>query len=174
VNRTFSREGSVAASTVDTRIELWSMALAVIRDAPLTGVGMNGFRRIGPERYPTLLLPPGADAVHAHNNLLQAALDLGLPGLAAYVATWAIAGWLLVTVYRRSSDAVYRALAGGLTAGLIAHFTFGIGDAIPLGAKVGVLFWLTLALVEGLYQVTDARPAGIPAPSQNPAATSGA
>jgi hypothetical protein len=30
---------------------------------------------------------------------------------------------------------------------------FGMTDAIPLGAKVGVLFWMTLALCVSLHQV---------------------
>ena len=60
---------------------------------------------------------------------------------------------LIVRVYRGSIDRAYRAIAGGLGAGLVAHFFFSLTDAIPLGAKVGVLFWLTLALVVALHHV---------------------
>jgi putative inorganic carbon (HCO3(-)) transporter len=44
-------------------------------------------------------------------------------------------------------------MAGGLGAGLIAHFVFSMTDAIPLGAKAGVLFWVTLGLVVSLHRV---------------------
>jgi hypothetical protein len=36
---------------------------------------------------------------------------------------------------------------------LIAHFTFSLTDAIPLRAKVGGLFWVTLALAVSLHQI---------------------
>lgn len=143
-----------ATGNLAGRVDLWSKAIQAIGDYPLTGMGMNTFREAMPVLYPTSLslYSPDVDVAHAHNHLLQAALDLGLPGLVAYAALWMVAGMLLVRVYRRASGA-HRALAGGLGAGLIAHFVFGITDAIPLGAKVGVLFWLTLALVVSLHQV---------------------
>ena len=50
-----------------------------------------------------------------------------------------VAALLLVRVYQRSGEQIYRAIAGGLGAGLIAHFVFSMTDVIPLGAKVGVL-----------------------------------
>ena len=135
---------------VASRGELWQRATQAIADFPLTGVGMNNFRRLMPTMYPTLLATPQVDIAHAHNHLLQAALDLGLPGLTAYLALWIGAAWMLAAAYRRALNATERALAGGLAAGLIAHFVFGMADVIPLGSKVGVLFWLTLALVAGV------------------------
>jgi O-antigen ligase len=116
-------------------------------------MGMNAFRRVMPVLYPTSLTAPGVDVAHAHNHLLQAALDLGIPGLIAYLAIWLLVGVLLTRVYRRGDEATHRTVASGLGVGLIAHFVFSLTDAIPLGAKVGVLFWLTLALVVALHQV---------------------
>jgi hypothetical protein len=72
---------------------------------------------------------------------------------------------LIVKVYRQSPDRIYRATAAGLGCGLIAHFVFGITDAIPIGAKVGIFFWIALALVVGLQHVAFAasgRPEGRP------------
>lgn len=148
-----SRSGPQMAHNVSGRVELWSRAIYGIRDVPFTGMGMNVFRKVMPELYPTVLAMPGLDVAHAHNHLLQAALDLGIPGLIAYSALWLTTGALLIGVYRRSVEPVMRALAGGLGAGLIAHFTFSLTDAIPLGAKVGVLFWVALALAVSLHGV---------------------
>lgn len=150
-----SRSGPQMAHNVSGRVELWSRAIYAISDVPFTGMGMNVFRKVMPELYPVVLAMPGLDVAHAHNHLLQAALDLGIPGLIAYAALWVTAGVLLVRVYRRSADPVWRALAGGLGAGLIAHFTFSMTDAIPLGAKVGVLFWVALALPLVLHRVVS-------------------
>ena len=157
-----SQAGPEMARNVSGRVELWSRAIYAIHDFPLTGMGMNVFRRVMPRLYPTFLATPGFDVAHAHNHLLQAALDLGIPGLIAYLAIWLTSGALLVRGYRRGGRPIVRILAGGLAAGLIAHFTFSLTDAIPLGAKVGVLFWVTLALVVSLHQVME------PGPNQGP------
>jgi putative inorganic carbon (HCO3(-)) transporter len=140
-------------TTLSARTELWSRGLYGINDFAFTGMGMNTFRRIMPLLYPPMLIPPGVDIAHAHNHLLQAGLDLGVPGLIAYLAIWFISATLLIRVSRGSSDPFLRAVAGGFAGGLIAHFVFGMTDVIPLGSKVGVLFWFTLALVVALHRI---------------------
>ena len=149
-----SQSGSGMASNVSGRMELWSRAIDGVQDFPLTGMGMNVFRRVQPILYPTFSTSPDIDVTHAHNHLLQVALDLGLPGLIAYLAIWIGTGVLLVQVHRRSDDPLQRTVASGLGAGLVAHFAFGMTDAIALGAKVGVLFWMALALAVALHNVT--------------------
>jgi putative inorganic carbon (HCO3(-)) transporter len=164
VDLAISQSGPEMARNVSGRVELWSRAIYGIHDFPITGMGMNVFRKAMPSLYPTLLASPDVDVAHAHNHLLQAALDLGIPGLIAYSAIWLTVAALLVRVYRSSAEPVARLLAGGFGAGLIAHFTFSLTDAIPLGAKVGVLFWVTLALAVSLHQLmtppTSPRPGG--------------
>ena len=160
-SQTFSKSGATLLGAVHIRIGVWSKALDSIRDFPLTGMGMNTFRKVMPVRYPLPVQSafPGPDLAHAHNNLLQAALDLGIPGLVAYSSLWLAAFALLVMTYRRSGDRLYRAIAAGLGAGLIAHFVFGLNDAIPLGSKLGVLFWFALALTVALHRVAAPGPA---------------
>jgi len=50
------------------------------------------------------------------------------------------------------SSSGLKALALGLGGGLLAHAFFGLTDAVILVAKPGVLFWMLLGLVAGLYQ----------------------
>jgi putative inorganic carbon (HCO3(-)) transporter len=154
-----SRSGPGVEGTVAARLELWYRALLGIQDFPFTGMGMNAFRKVMPVLYPPFLVVPD-DVAHSHNHLLQAALDLGVPGLIAYLAIWLVVGTLLIGVYRRSADRTYRVIAGGLGAGLIANFTFGMTDAIPLGAKVGILVWSAWALATVLNRVSRLRHIG--------------
>jgi putative inorganic carbon (HCO3(-)) transporter len=149
-----SRAGPAFVSTWDLREKLWPLGVHGIQDHPITGFGMNVFRKIMLTRYPGFPALPGEEPAHVHNHLLQAALDLGIPGLVAYLALWIVAAVLLIQVHRRSPVRIYRSLASGLGVGLIAHFIFGMDDVIPLGAKVGVLFWLTLALTVALHRVS--------------------
>jgi putative inorganic carbon (HCO3(-)) transporter len=135
-----------------SRMELWSRAILAIRDFPLTGVGMNMFRRIMPVLYPTGTYI-NFDVTHVHNQILQAALDVGLPGLVAYLSIWLVSGALLAQVCRRAADPASRILAGGLGAGLIAQFCFGLTDAITLGNKPAAAFWYLLALIVSLHRL---------------------
>jgi putative inorganic carbon (hco3(-)) transporter len=153
LDRAISRSGAGTNATVAGRIEIWTRAVYGIQDVPFTGMGMNTFRRVMPVLYPSHSIAAGKDVAHAHNHLLQSALDLGIPGLIAYAAIWIGTAALLVAVYRRAPERSHRVMAGGIGAGLVAHFVFGLTDAIPLGAKVGALFWLTLALSVGLHRI---------------------
>jgi putative inorganic carbon (HCO3(-)) transporter len=128
------------------RLEVWSRALYGIQDFPFTGMGLNGFRRVVPVLYPLFTVSPDTDIAHAHNHLLQAALDLGLPGLVAYLAIWLVAGAMLFRIWRFCKDGASRALAAGLGAGLLAHFVYGMTDTVALGAKPGVAWWALLGL----------------------------
>jgi len=143
----FDWAGPAMEQTVTIRLSIWSRAIVGIQDFPWAGMGMNVARTVLP------VTPPRIETAHAHNHLLQAALDLGIPGLIAYMSIWAVVAVLLARVWLRSRQIEYRVAAAGLAAGLTAHFIFGMTDAIPLGSKVGVLFWLTLALTVSLYQI---------------------
>lgn len=146
--------GAGLLGSAASRLELWSRALTAIHDFPLTGLGMNSFRHVVRVLYPLFLTSPEYDIAHAHNHFLQAALDLGLPGLAAYVSLWLTASHLLLRAHGSGGSSLMRTLAEGLGAGLLAHFLFSLTDVIPLGAKISLFFWVALALVAAAAQVS--------------------
>jgi len=164
----FGSQGARFASVnLASRLEIWSRALYGIADFPFTGMGMNMFRRVVPVLYPLFTTSPDRDIAHAHNEYLQAALDLGIPGLIAFLAIYLSVGWMLVSVIRRTGQSVetlstapdadvgfHRALGVGLLGGLAAHAAYGLTDAVALGAKPGFIFWLLLGLASGLYART--------------------
>ncbi len=135
------------------RLEIWQRALYIISNAPLTGSGLNTFTIVSHGRFPYFRLPPDFPVTHAHNTFLQVAVDLGLPGLAAYVWLLGACGWAVWRVHRRAADPWLRALAEGAGCGLLAHQVFGLVDAVTLGARAGIVLWGILGLVaavEGL------------------------
>ena len=138
------------------RLEIWSRALLGIADFPLTGMGVNGFRRVIHALYPLYSISADVDLGHAHNHLLQTALDLGLPGLVSYVAIWWISAGLLWSTYRRlqrrhAAHHPYYGLMAGLAGSLLAGWVFGIFDAVALGARPAFLWWLLLGLTAGVH-----------------------
>ena len=141
------------------RVELWSRAIYAIEDAPL-GVGMNTFRRMHPVRYPTFPADPGAEVPHAHNQFLQVALDLGVPGLVGYLALCLTA---FAIVWRAPGAPERRLVLLALGVGLLAHLAFGLTDAIPIGAKVGITFWWALALLAAAWRVVASGEGAVPA-----------
>ncbi len=144
-------------STLNGRLEIWSRALYGIQDFPFTGMGMNNFRVIVHLLYPLFTISPDVDIAHAHNHILQAALDLGLPGAIAYIALWLGAGWMVWRVVSGAGEqggrgAGERVLAIGLGGMLAASFTYGLFDAVALGAKPGFIWWFALGLLAALHQ----------------------
>jgi putative inorganic carbon (HCO3(-)) transporter len=126
-----------------------------LQDFPITGMGMNTFRRLIYVLYPPYAAGPETDFAHAHNEFLQAGLDLGLPGLVAYIGLYLGAFAMLVQSWRMLRPQVVRAFVRacliGLGAGLWAHCVYGFTDAIALGARPGFLFWVLLGLITGLF-----------------------
>lgn len=129
------------------RVEIWSRALYGLEDFPITGMSMNGFRRVVHILYPLFLVSPDADLGHAHNHLLQAGLDLGLPGLVAYLSLWLLSAGLLWWSWKHATRHSNRVLIIGLSGALTAGWIFGILDAIALGARTGFVWWLLLSLL---------------------------
>lgn len=138
---------------LEARAELWNRAAYGIQDFPFTGMGMDAFRKVVHVLYPLFLIAPDQDIANAHNLILQTALDVGIPGLVAFLSIWAAAGFLLFRVWRRTERPFRRLLAEGLMCGLAAQFVFQFTDAIPLGAKVGHVWWLAIGLAVALYRL---------------------
>ncbi len=134
---------------LQARLEIWSRGLYAFADFPLTGVSMNGFRRLVHLLYPLFSIESDTDIGHAHNHLLQAGLDLGIAGLIAYLAVWILSAALLWNALRDRMGAAsgLRPLHIGLAGSLTAGWLFGIVDVIALGARPGFIWWLLLALV---------------------------
>lgn len=127
------------------RTQAWAVGLEAVREHPWTGVGLNRVR----------LLPGiGVSRAHVHNHLIQTAAELGLPALVALVALYLLMGVMGATVWKSAPEAWMRYAVLGLGWGQLAHFLFGLTDSIPLGAKAGIFFWISLALMTAMYQLT--------------------
>jgi putative inorganic carbon (HCO3(-)) transporter len=87
---------------------------------------MGTFSQVANAMYPFFLAGPDADIPHAHNLFLQVAVDLGLPGLVAWLAS------LLLVIL--ASWQVYRQ---GWTVGQSARLPYLAG----LGAVIVWAVW---------------------------------
>lgn len=134
-------------TTIRFRLELWTWAVAGIQDFPFSGMGLGSFRQAVWRFYP-LSIPSSYDIAHAHNIFLQVALDLGLPGLIAYLGLLLVAAHTGWRTARR--DPALRPGVIGLLAGLAALHVYGLTDALAPGSKPALLFWLALGLLAAM------------------------
>ncbi len=143
----------VGRVSLSGRVEIWSRAFYAIQDFPFTGCGLGTFREVVWILYPLFTISPATDIAHAHNIFLQVAVDVGLPGLLAYLALLGIAGAVGWRVARQ--DVRLRPLALALLASLVALHVYGLTDALAPGSKPGLLFWLVLGLLAALFRLDD-------------------
>jgi putative inorganic carbon (hco3(-)) transporter len=112
------------------RLYMWGSGLRIMRDHPITGVGMNGVSQV----YPTYKDPRALRERrgHLHNNVMQVTAERGLLGLACWL-------WIWVAFYRYAWH-IYAGLAPGV----------GDAKALVVGSVAGV----TAFHIAGLSEYT--------------------
>jgi putative inorganic carbon (HCO3(-)) transporter len=135
-------------ATATFRQQIWAAAVAMVRDHPLLGIGLDNFLY----RYQLEYMRPEAWAEpnisHPHNWLLQFWLELGLLGLVAFGLLLARAARLARRAWRQARDAETRALVAGAAASLAGWLVHGALDNSYFLVDLAILFWLHLALLE--------------------------
>lgn len=138
------------------RVEIWSRAIYMIQDYPFTGIGAGTFARVADTLYPFFLLGPGAEVPQAHNLFLQVAVDLGLPGLVAYLAIVLLALWSAVDSARRyheEGEEGLSALAWAGLASLAAMLVHGMVDAtIWIQGRGAFVPWAAIGTILALHR----------------------
>ena len=148
--------------TIGQRLEIWSRAQYAIADFPFTGPGLDAFQYVMPAMYPLFQSHAGRFIPHAHNEFLQVALDLGLPGLVAWLALYLATFSMLWSALRHGHGGLSRALALGGSGALIGHLAYSMTDSSVLDAKPNVVFWVIVGLSVVLYQASPSPQASLP------------
>lgn len=149
-----------SATTSAVRVAVWQSAADMIRDHPITGVGLDGFL----ELYRTQYIRPEAwrepDLSHPHNLVLEAWISLGLLGPVAYLWLLASALYLAHRVhYSGESLPAGRVLSLGLAGSLVAGAAHGLVDRYLAGAPdLAAALFVTVAILVLL----NATPQGSP------------
>jgi O-antigen ligase len=144
---------------------LWSQALAMVRDFPVTGVGLGQFDPVLHLLYLPAFGTPGLYVPHAHNLVLAYAVELGVPGAIAF-------GLLVAAALRgclgalQAADGEVRWSALGLALGLLGFMIFGLTDAIAPGARGGLLLWVSLGMAVALKRTAAQSDASCREPQQ--------
>lgn len=138
---------------VQSRLEIWPVALLMLRDMPFSGGGLNNFPVLQPLYNSSLAIQP-----HAHSVFLQTALDLGLLGLAACLGLFTLAFRTAWRAQRQSPDPDVRAALAGCAGGCAAFLGYGLWDSMTLGSVPALAVWAMLGLLCAAGQLYPAPP----------------
>jgi len=146
--------------SLERRQQVWAAALGMIRRFPFTGIGLGTFGQTLSSVYPlSTWHGPKANIPHAHNLFLQVGVDLGLPGLCAFVALLFVslrAAWRVWRFHGGRDREDTRALGLGLFISLFVMALHGLVDAATWGTKPAVIPWLVMGLSVAGYHLTKA------------------
>jgi putative inorganic carbon (HCO3(-)) transporter len=144
-----------AISGLDERVMIWSRALYAIQDFSFTGVGLGTFERVVAILYPLFTHAEGT-VPHAHNLFLQVAVDLGLPGLVAYLALLGLtfaSGFSAYRTFQKNGQSALAGLCLVCIAGLFG--THGLTDSADWPTKLAFIPWVVIGLLVGLHQLAE-------------------
>lgn len=124
---------------------LWAIALQLIAEHPLLGIGLDNYR-LTYSRYLTADPRPGTaldQTIHSNNWYLETLVSAGVLGAVPFVLWLLTLLWSMIHVLRRPTlDALQVAAA----AGLLAFIIHGLLDYFLLFNATALLFWTTAAL----------------------------
>ena len=138
------------------RTEIYDRALLLIANYPLTGVGLGCYEPTVRELYP-LFYMPGATQTSSHNLLLQVAVDLGIPGLLAYLLLLghAIRAAILAIRDKAAQSPLHTAMASACLVCFVTLLLHGLLDCAQWANKLRFLTWGVMGLAVALQRFGD-------------------
>jgi len=151
-------KGVTDTNTWMSRQQAWRAALWMLGDFPFTGVGMEAFDDVASVLYAWEKGKPGA-----HSLYLQVGVDLGIPGLIAYLAVLMLTLWMAVVATRtfaRKGDRELRAVTVGALSGMVALMIQGLVDVVAWGTRGAFFPWLVIGLITALFEAAARESSG--------------
>ncbi len=163
LERTAARFGQ--DGDLEHRLDIAGSVLPMIADYPLSGVGMGAFNTA----YSPYALPQygrNVDVVHAHNDWIEVAAEMGLPGLVLCGSGFAWFMGTSIRSWRKRNDPGVLGTGAGIMAGLISialHSFFDFGMRVPANALATGL--LCALLWTRLHMRTNGKDRSVALPS---------
>ncbi len=125
------------------RAQYWRAGLMIIRDHPVTGVGLNNFG----DYYPEYRRPQDDESLMAHNNFIQVGAETGLFGLLAFCVVW---------------GAFFRAMRGGVQAADVAGELRPLDRETDTQLTAGMAALLGFAMIYAMFNSFEPIPKAAP------------
>jgi O-antigen ligase len=153
--------------SISSRSDLWRVAVRIIEDHPLVGIGPETFPDAFPGYSQTVL---SSTTVHfyeqfrvesPHDEVLDIAYGAGIPAAIAYLGVLVGVIYVLWRATRRTTDAAVRLALLAVMAAVVGHV---VTDAVMTSEITGSwLFWILVGAGVGVASVVtaDSEGAGI-------------
>ena len=138
---TMVRPGSVGSFT--SRFMWMGAALAMIRDYPITGVGLENYALAYP-RYRPVDNPIDVIPTQVHNGYLHFAATAGIPALVLYAAFVLTVGLTLYAAYGRGTSRRARAVTVAFAAAIVGYLVQDLSGWLEV--SLSVFFWILVGL----------------------------
>ena len=134
--------GGTTISGIQGRIEIWSRAIYMLEDYPFTGIGMGLFGPVADTLYPFYEYSTQT-VEHAHNLFLQVGVDLGIPGMVAWLAILGLTIMASFLMMKENKGSLVMGLGAGLLASQLFLILHGLTDSVVWGmVRPSPLVWL--------------------------------
>ena len=139
--------GSIGDSlSADVRPQLWAFSITKIAENPWIGGGIG--RQVFDFLYPEFM-PENGMLWHTHNMVLNKGIQMGIPGMLAFLWLWVALAIALLRHTSPSGNSQGLAIAG--LAALAAIFAKNMTDDFFV-RNVALFFWLVMGLLIGHLQ----------------------
>lgn len=150
-----------AAQSLSMRVLHWWSAVKMIRDHPVTGVGIDQFLNqfeLPDYRYREIEQDREFYTAHPHNFVLDFWVSLGIMGV--IVLIWLLWKYFRVAVARvkeaaHDGDKVKRAISLGLLASMVVFLVHGMVDNSYFLMDLASVFWLSCGMLQVLKVAPD-------------------
>ncbi|MGE3623591.1 MAG: O-antigen ligase family protein [Bdellovibrionales bacterium] len=137
------------------RMKVYGMTIEALRDSPLFGYGLNGFQPVFRIYQRNMIM----EFTHAHSDILESLLDLGLPmGFLMWAAVLLVVSGLARGIARRRRHGMFACLALAACIVVLGHAMVDFSLQIP-----GVVIpWVTLLGIGLAQSWRQAEREGVP------------
>lgn len=137
----------------ESRVTLWKIAVKMIKDHPLFGVGNGNYISLYPayvKKYPELAYYRYTKEP-CHNSYLKVQSELGVFGSFAFAGILVSSFIKILKFSKNCKDVYYKYFYMGFLASMAAFFLMNAFDNLFFVPKLAAYFWIFIALAEGIF-----------------------
>ncbi len=142
-------------NTFEGRLQIWSDTLRMLRDHPILGAGLRAYTQVMTPYVHGNRIPE----LYPHDVWLAMWSELGILGLASFVALMAILLWRGWRGFATATG-FWRPLLWGTAAAFVAIAVHGIFDTPYFKNDLAAEFWVLAALEIAAMRLIAAQPTG--------------
>lgn len=124
------------------RIVIWKASLGMIKEHPLTGIGMGNWSKM----CPSYGVSKGFSTSHAHNNILHIAATCGLIVAAVFLWIWIAFFIFGIKGYFKMKEGYSKGVVLGSLGGMIGLNISGLFENNFFDSEVALLMWFIMGL----------------------------